>query len=71
MLWELRGAVLIFFLSLGTSAALRPAIEQLHRWGLPKSLALGLTYLGCVVGFVGLAAGAGLSAGGRRARAGG
>jgi putative permease len=55
VLWELRGAVLIFFLSLGTSAALRPAIEQLHRWGLPKSLALGVTYLGCVVGFIGLA----------------
>jgi putative permease len=53
--WELRGAVLIFFLSLGTSAALRPVIEQLHRWGLPKSLALAVTYLGCVVGFIGLA----------------
>ena len=36
ILWELRGAVLIFFLSLGTSAALRPVIEQLHRWGLPN-----------------------------------
>ena len=36
VLWELRGAVLIFFLSLGTSAALRPAIEQFHRWGLPR-----------------------------------
>ncbi|HVU85696.1 MAG TPA: AI-2E family transporter [Pirellulales bacterium] len=55
ILWELRGAVLIFFLSLGTSAALRPMIEQLHRWGLPKSLALGVTYLGCVVAFFGLA----------------
>jgi predicted PurR-regulated permease PerM len=55
MTWELRSAVLIFFLSLGTSAALRPAIEQLHRWGLPKSLALAVTYLGCVVAFVALA----------------
>jgi putative permease len=54
VLWELRGAVLIFFLSLGTSAALRPVIEQFQRWGLPRSLALGVTYLGCVVGFVGL-----------------
>jgi len=52
--WELRGAALIFFLSLGTSAALRPAIEQLHRWGLPKTLALLVTYLGCVLGVVGL-----------------
>ena len=43
LLWELRGAVLIFFLSLGTSAALRPAIERLHQWGVPKSLALGMT----------------------------
>jgi predicted PurR-regulated permease PerM len=55
VLWELRGAVLIFFLSLGTSAALRPAIERLHAWGLPKSLALALTYLGCIVAFAGLA----------------
>jgi len=54
VLWELRGAVLIFFLSLGTSAALRPAIEQLHRFGFPKPLALGVTYLSCLLAFVGL-----------------
>ena len=53
--WELRGAVLIFLLSLGTSAALRPLIEMLHRGGLPKSLALAVTYLGSVAAFVGLA----------------
>lgn len=52
--WELRGAALIFFLSLGTSAALRPVIEQFHRWGLPRSLALAVTYLGSVLGFLGL-----------------
>jgi len=55
VLWELRGAVLIFFLSLGTSAALRPAIDRLHAWGLPKTLGLALTYVGCVVAFAGLA----------------
>jgi len=54
VLWELRGAVLIFFLSLGTSAALRPAIDKLHSWGWPKSLALGVVYLSLIVGFVGL-----------------
>ncbi len=52
--WELRGAALIFFLSLGTSAALRPVIEQFHRWGLPRSLALAVTYLGSVLAFLGL-----------------
>ncbi len=52
--WELRTAVLIFFLSLGTSAALRPAIEWLMSHGLPKAAALTITYVALLVGFVGL-----------------
>lgn len=55
VLWvmvELRVAVLIFFLSLSTSAALRPAIEWLmaRRW--PKVAALLLTYFALLVAFV-------------------
>jgi putative permease len=57
VLWvmvELRVAVLIFFLSLSTSAALRPAIEWLmaRRW--PKVAALLLTYFALLVAFVGI-----------------
>ncbi|MBI2824973.1 MAG: AI-2E family transporter [Planctomycetia bacterium] len=54
MFWELRTAVLIFFLSLGTSAALRPAIEWLVARRVPKWLALAVTYLACVVAVAGL-----------------
>jgi predicted PurR-regulated permease PerM len=57
VLWvlvELRVAVLIFFLSLSTSAALRPAIEWLmaRRW--PKVAALLVTYFALLVAFVGI-----------------
>lgn len=57
LLWvmvELRVAVLIFFLSLSTSAALRPAIDWLmaRRW--PKVAALLLTYFTLVAAFLGI-----------------
>lgn len=44
ILWQLRGAILIFFLSLATAAALRPRVQNLMDRGLPKSVSLGITY---------------------------
>lgn len=43
--WQLRGAVLLFLLSLGLAAALRPMIGLLARRGFPKILALITAYL--------------------------
>jgi len=57
VLWlivELRVAVLIFFLSLSTSAALRPAIDWLIARHWPKAAALTVTYLALFVAFVGI-----------------
>jgi len=54
LLVELRVAVLIFFLSLSTSAALRPAIEWLMARHWPKIAALLLTYFALLVAFVGI-----------------
>lgn len=43
--WQLLGAVLLFLLSLGLAAALRPTVGFLARWGFPRLLALISAYL--------------------------
>jgi predicted PurR-regulated permease PerM len=43
-LWELRGPLLIFLLSLVVAAAARVPVDSLIRLGLPKSVALAATY---------------------------
>lgn len=45
VLWQFRQALVIFLLSLATSAALRPVITRLTRRGFKPGLALILTYL--------------------------
>lgn len=44
-LWLVHHAILLFLISLGIAAALRPAISFLTRRGLPRALALAATYL--------------------------
>ncbi|HET6882971.1 MAG TPA: AI-2E family transporter [Pirellulales bacterium] len=45
VVWELRAATVLFALSLGLSAALRPSIAWLVRRGMPNLMALSATYL--------------------------
>lgn len=45
VLWQLRGAALLFFLSLAVAASLRPIISWLNRRRLPHMAALTTTYL--------------------------
>jgi predicted PurR-regulated permease PerM len=51
LLWQLRQAVVLFLLSLAVAAAFRPVIENLQQRGLPKGIALILSYV-LVVGFI-------------------
>ncbi|HVW00379.1 MAG TPA: AI-2E family transporter, partial [Planctomycetaceae bacterium] len=44
-LWQLREAVVIFFLSLGVAAAIRPTADRLAPLGVPRTVALAGTYL--------------------------
>lgn len=44
-LWEVRHAVLLFLLSLGVAASLRPIVRFLARWRLPQWLATVIAYL--------------------------
>ncbi len=44
-LWQLRGALLLFFLSLGVAAALRPMVDRLESLRWPRLAALAVTYL--------------------------
>lgn len=53
VLWQLRGAALLFFLSLAVAASLRPTISWLGRRRLPHMAALTATYL-VVFGVLGL-----------------
>ena len=48
-LWELRGAVAIFLVSLALGAALRPGAESLGRAGLRRTLGLGGIYVALLV----------------------
>jgi predicted PurR-regulated permease PerM len=45
VLWKLRGAAVLFLLSLVTAAALRPFVDGLERRGLRRSLALAAVYV--------------------------
>jgi predicted PurR-regulated permease PerM len=54
LLWEFRGAVILFLLSLAVSAVVRPLVERLSRRGLPVPLALLAIYALGVLGIVGL-----------------
>ncbi len=44
-LWEVRDAVLLFLLSLGVAASLRPVVRFLARRRLPQWLAIVIAYL--------------------------
>lgn len=44
LLWEFRGAILLFLLSLVVAAAVRPIHNYVRQYGLPSSLALVLIY---------------------------
>jgi predicted PurR-regulated permease PerM len=44
-LWQLRGALVLFFLSLGVAAALRPMVDRLESFKWPPLAALTITYL--------------------------
>lgn len=60
LLWQFRGAVLLFFLSLATAAVFRPAIEWLNAHGFPRVAAILIAYilgLGVVIGLLVLASG--------------
>ncbi len=55
LLWQFRGAVVLFFLSLATAAVFRPGIEWLHSRGVPRIVAILITYilgLGTVIGLL-------------------
>lgn len=54
ILWELRSVVLVFFLSLWTAAAVRPAIDALRQRGFKRSLSLGIVYGSGVLGLIAL-----------------
>ena len=58
VLWELRGPVLIFVLSLVVAAAARAPVDHLIRRGVPKSLAVAVIYLLGLLAVAGLAAAA-------------
>jgi putative permease len=53
ILWQFRGAALIFCMSLALAAALRPAIESFMRRGVPVALAVAATYVP-LIGGIGL-----------------
>ncbi|HVC92964.1 MAG TPA: AI-2E family transporter [Pirellulales bacterium] len=54
-LWQLRGALLLFFLSLGVAAALRPLVDRLESFKWPRLAALAMTYLATLALLTGLA----------------
>ena len=53
IVWQFRGAALIFCMSLALAAAVRPAIEFFMRRGIPRSLSVAATYLP-LLGVIGL-----------------
>jgi predicted PurR-regulated permease PerM len=53
IVWQFRGAALIFCMSLALAAAVRPAIEYFMRRGFPRSLSVAATYLP-LLGVIGL-----------------
>lgn len=53
VLWEFRGAAVLFFLSIALAAAIRPVIEFFMHRGVPVPLAVAATYLP-LLGVIGL-----------------
>jgi putative permease len=53
VLWQFRGAALIFCMSLALAAAIRPAIEYFMRRGIPVALAVAASYVP-LLGIIGL-----------------
>ena len=53
--WEFRVAVLLFVLSLVVAATVRPLVDRFAAHGVPRGLALLLTYAICVGGVIALA----------------
>lgn len=54
LVWELRATVLLFILSLIVAATIRPLVDWFSARGLPRGLALLLTYAVCVGFIIGL-----------------
>jgi len=54
LFWEFRVAVLLFILSLVVAATVRPLVDRFAARGLPRSLALLLTYAICIGGIIAL-----------------
>jgi predicted PurR-regulated permease PerM len=54
VLWEFRTAVIIFILSLMVAAVVRPMVDKLTLQGIPRWLALVITYLVIAVMFIAL-----------------
>jgi predicted PurR-regulated permease PerM len=53
-LWKLKLVIALVFLAFILAAALRPSIERLAKWGVPRSGGLALHYL-AIAGLIGLA----------------
>jgi predicted PurR-regulated permease PerM len=54
LFWEFRVAVLLFVLSLVVAATVRPLVDRFAARGLPRGLALLLTYAICIGGVIAL-----------------
>ena len=54
LFWEFRVAVLLFVLSLVVAATVRPLVDRFAARGLPRGLALLLTYAICIGGIIAL-----------------
>ena len=52
--WEFRVAVVLFGLSLAVAAAVRPLVDRLAARGVPRGLALLVTYAMCIGGLIAL-----------------
>jgi predicted PurR-regulated permease PerM len=52
LVWEFRVAVMLFVLSLVVAATVRPLVDRFAARGLPRGLALLLTYAVCIGGVV-------------------
>lgn len=60
ILWQLRSIVLLFVLSLTVAALVRPPIRLQQKWGVPRVLAILLTYLFIFGGLAALLYGIGI-----------
>lgn len=53
LLWQLRGLLVVLMIAVVIAATLSPLIAQGQRWGLPRWLAVLLTYLGLLLVLLG------------------